>query len=390
MSEATRSELHESFKSIELAEMDQFGPIELVLTFGEPQAEYAAIHKACGLMHAPFRGVVDVSGPDRHAFLGNLLTNKTWDAQAKRGLDAGSVTRSFFLNLKGRITAELTLLETGEKTRVICDARQASELARTWELYRFAEKARIIDATPATEQLSLLGRGAMDLLQKLAGIEEIVGVKEATILGVSVVAWRDDVACSPGVHLLVPREHARPLWGNMLEQFGSADTLGRRLLRPVGWAAFNACRIEAGTVVAGIDYELAPMSTPGRKQGAQDAPHPTPAAGLLPAEHPYVDRFVDFNKGCYLGQEVVARMHSRGQVARKIVRFRMDEEALPVAGAPVLDESGGAVGIVTSSTESPVQSNVCIGLALVKKPWYEPGRVVSIPAEGSIRPARVC
>jgi aminomethyltransferase len=340
-------------------------------------------------MHAPFRGVVELTGPDRHAFLGNLLTNKTWDAQAKQGLDAGSVTRSFFLNLKGRIAAELTLVETGDRTLVVGDARQSAELARTWELYRFAEKTRIADVTAQHELLILLGPGAIELMQRLAGVEILAGARTASILGTPVVLWREDLTGSPGVHLLLPRDRARGLWEQMLAQFGLADTLGRRSLRAVGWAAFNACRIEAGTVIAGIDYDLAPMAMPGRKKDVQDAPSAPPASGLLPAEHPDLDRFVDFNKGCYLGQEVVARMHSRGQVARKIARFRMEEDALPVAGAPVLDEAGNAVGIVTSSTESPVQSNACIGLALVKKPWFEAGRVVSIPAEGTIRTARV-
>jgi glycine cleavage system aminomethyltransferase T len=94
-------------------------------------------------------------------------------------------------------------------------------------------------------------------------------------------------------------------------------------------------------------------------------------------------------KGCYLGQEVVARMHARRVVARQIVGFRMDADALPMAGTPVLDEQNNTVGVVTSSTVSPILSNACIGLALVRKPWFEVGKTVRIPAEGDIRAATV-
>jgi folate-binding Fe-S cluster repair protein YgfZ len=94
---------------------------------------------------------------------------------------------------------------------------------------------------------------------------------------------------------------------------------------------------------------------------------------------------VSVTKGCYLGQEIVARMHARGQVARKIVGIRMETDALPIAGEQVFDEQSNPVGVITSSTVSPVLSNVAICLALVKKPHFELGAKLKVPAEGELR-----
>ena len=82
-------------------------------------------------------------------------------------------------------------------------------------------------------------------------------------------------------------------------------------------------------------------------------------------------------------------MHARGQVARQIVGFKMDEDALPIAGAQIFDEQSNVIGAVTSSTISPVLSSAAIGLALVKRTHAEAGKVLHIPAEGSIRTGQV-
>src|SRR5882724_6823655 len=83
------------------AEFQAYSQVQIVSTFGEPQAEYAAIRKSAALLDEPQRGILEVSGKDRFAFLNNLLTNKTWDKETKTGLAAGSGVYAFFLNTKG-------------------------------------------------------------------------------------------------------------------------------------------------------------------------------------------------------------------------------------------------------------------------------------------------
>jgi folate-binding protein YgfZ len=142
-------------------------------------------------------------------------------------------------------------------------------------------------------------------------------------------------------------------------------------LRPIGWAAFNACRIESGRPIFGIDFD----------------------DSILPAETGQLARAVSFTKGCYPGQEVVARMHARQQVARQIVGLKMESDALPIAGAQIFDDNGGtggnAVGGVTSSTISPILSNAALCIGLVKKPFFAVGTKSTIPAEGAMHKATV-
>ena len=100
---------------------------------------------------------------------------------------------------------------------------------------------------------------------------------------------------------IVPIAEARKVWTSLIA----------RPVRPIGWAAFNATRIEAGRPMFGIDFDESVL------------PHET---------GPLLNRAVSFTKGCYPGQEIVARMQARGGTARNIVGIRMGDDALPIAG----------------------------------------------------------
>jgi folate-binding protein YgfZ len=171
--------------------------------------------------------------------------------------------------------------------------------------------------------------------------------------------------------------------------FAQQGQEGKRTLRAIGWAAFNATRIEAGRPLFGIDFDGAPpasaMPAKQQRQGGESA---DASAGMLPAETGLMHRAVSLNK-CYIGQEIVARMHARGQVARQIVGLRMEDDALPIAGAQVFDEAANLAGMVTSSTISPVLSNAAICLGHVKRPLFATGTRLRIPAEGEMRHAVV-
>src|SRR5881398_2564837 len=77
------------------AEFQAYAQVQIVSTFGEPQAEYAAIRKAAALIDQPQRGILELTGKDRLEFLNNLLTNQTWDKSAKQGLAAGRGVYAF-------------------------------------------------------------------------------------------------------------------------------------------------------------------------------------------------------------------------------------------------------------------------------------------------------
>ncbi len=339
------------------AEFQPYGEIEIVSTFGEVPAEYAAIRKGCGMMDLPQRGIIEVTGKDRLTFLNNLISNQVFDKQTKTGLAAGQGVYAFLLDAKsGRIVSDLNVIERGERTLIALDRRKVQPVIAALDKYRFAEQVKFADRSDGLHQIVLHGpRSGLPAMEPNQS-------QEIDLFDVDTIVRRDDIAGSPGQHLIIPADQARKVWMSLI-----ARTEPR--VRPIGWAAFNVARIEAGRPLFGIDFD----------------------ESLLPHETgPLLNRAVSFTKGCYPGQEIVARMHARQQVARKIVGLRIDDDdALPIAGAKIYDDQQNEIGGITSSTISPVLSNAAVCLGIIKRPHFNVGTVVRVPAEGKVRTAKV-
>ncbi|MGD0389242.1 MAG: glycine cleavage T C-terminal barrel domain-containing protein [Tepidisphaeraceae bacterium] len=347
------------------AEFQPYGDVEIVCTFGEPQAEYAAIRKGCAMMDLPQRGILRATGSDRINFLNRLLSNQLAMKDGKNPLTAGRGVYSFLLNDKGRIVADVNVLERGDCTLLETDARNVARVKEMLEKHVFSEKVAFSSLIGTSHQVALHGPGAGEVLRRLGGNGDGLGPLNSTVArldAAEAVIWRDDPCGVGGYFLIVPTELAGKLWMGILSAFGSGEP-GKRQVRPAGWAVFNTARIEAGRPLFGIDFD----------------------DSVLPAETGQLDRAVSFTKGCYLGQEIVARMHARDQVARQIVGIRMQEDALPIAGAPVIDNEKNQIGGITSSTISPILSNASICLGLVKSPFAAVGTQLQIATEGAFR-----
>ena len=365
------------------AEFQSYGPLEIVSTFGEPPAEYAAVHKSCGLMDLPQRGILELTGKDRLDFLNRLLTQQLTDRQTKKGLVAGQGVYSFWLNTKGRIQANLNILERGDRTWLEMDRRLIESTRAALEKYLFTEQVKFSPGDSGWHELALHGPQAATVLAAASGSDvtaltamQPMESKSLSVLGVEAVVWRDDTVGAPGYGIILPTVKAADVWQGLITQYGPIprDDTGatlqpyqRRPMRPVGWAAFNAARIEAGRPLFGIDFDDT----------------------VLPAETGLLERAVSLTKGCYLGQEIVARMHARQQVARKIVGIRMKDDALPLAGTHIYDDQQNEIGGITSSTISPLLAGHAICLGIVKKPFFDLGTTLVIPAEGAMRPGTV-
>ncbi|HEX8915164.1 MAG TPA: hypothetical protein VF796_22625, partial [Humisphaera sp.] len=322
------------------AELQNYEAIEVVATFGEPQAEYAALHKACGLMDLAHRGVLELTGKDRLPFLNNLVTNEVWSKQTKSGLAAGQGAAAMLLLANGKPVSVFNVIERGDRTLLEMDARVVDPTRKALDRYLFADQVTMADRVGDLHELALLGPGASAVLDAAVGshVAELppLGSAQVSLYGVDdVVVWRDDVTGSPGLHLLVPTDRVGHVWSQLVANLGGLVAHAKRPLRPVGWAAFNTCRVEAGRPLFGIDFD----------------------ASVLPGEldADTFGRHVNVAKGCYVGQEIVARMYARKQSARLLVGLRMPDEALPMAGSAVYDDAGNQVGGITSSTISPVQ-----------------------------------
>jgi folate-binding protein YgfZ len=352
------------------AEFQRYANVEIVCTFGEPQAEYSAIHKGCALMDLPQRGILEVSGKDRQDLLNRLLTNQIVDKETKQGLLAGQGCYAFLLNNKGRIIADMNVLELGDRTLLETELRLVPVLEAEIGRYIFSEKVRLTSRIGELHQIALQGPRALGILREMSeGFGELtaMGSVATRLLDTDVIVWRDDPAGVPGYFLILPIHRTNEVWLKLIERFGTNDPqavqTSKRKVWPSGWAAFNAARVEAGRAMFGIDFD----------------------STVLPAETGELERAVSFTKGCYVGQEIVARMHARGQSPRLMVGIKMELDALPIAGAAVFDMEHNRIGQITSSTISPILSNAAICLAMVKKQFAAVGTELLVGAEGAIR-----
>lgn len=361
--------------------------VAVVETYGEVALEYAAIRRGGGLIDLPARAVVEITGADRVEFLNRMLTAPLAGIEPMRAL------RSFWLNRKGRIDADLRLIELGDRMLVDVDCHAAERLVSTLTDFVFTEDIEIRDRSKEFHRLALHGPTGPALLEACS---ELVEGRTPTqlepgegcllrVAGHRVVVERDDLTGTCGLHLTLPIDSVEEVFETLVrtghtehgaaraEKERAGEEAGGFRLRPIGWAAFNVARIEAGTPVYYIDF------------GPDSLPHETGVA----------DDRVSFTKGCYLGQEVVARMHSRGGLKQRLVALRFpsvgaippgDPGPQPETGCAVLpadaDDGAKPVGAVTSSTISPMLGGELIALAMVRSAHTEPGTKLMVQAIG--------
>jgi folate-binding protein YgfZ len=384
-------------------------PIDLVATYGPLEMEYAAIRRHCGLLDLPSRGLIEVTGPDRVDFLNRMLTQEL--RPGKNDLPAWSLARSFWLGRTGRVDADLRVCVLPERVLLEVDALAAPRAAVSLASFVVMEDCAVKDVSAQHHCLALHGPTALALLARAftpsggapraESLPETGGVTEGKLAGAAVVVLREDEAGVPGFLVIASAAAALDIARSLIAEGHDAShathseggfslpmlEAGRRAggdirLSPVGWLAFNIARVEAGTPLFNIDI------------GTEN----------LPAETGLLESRVSFTKGCYLGQEVVARMHARKQVKQRLVAVAFEAlqsasaagdaaspeghvpyALLPEQGATLLageGESAAPVGRITSSTLSPRRAMAPIALAQVRSAHASPGTVLATLVEG--------
>lgn len=355
---------------------------QVVETFGELEGEYAALRKGCILLDLPQRGNLRITGKDRLDFLNRMVT------QELKGLRPLQARRAFWLNRKGRIDADLRLIELPEEMFIDVDVLAAAPAAASLAEFVFSEQVEIRDESDAMHRLALHGPTAIDLLaaasEPMAGppLSELQQDQAAVVrvAGRRVIVDRWDWTGEPGLELLMQMGDVNAVYEQLLERGLNGNGPGNPSayrMRPAGWHAANIARIEAGTPLYNIDF----------------------GPDSLPAETGVLNDRVSFTKGCYLGQEVVARMHSLGHPKQVLTAIRLSpteeqrasgSECQPDAGAPIIRETNPSpVGAVTSSTRSPMLGDEIIAFAAVRWGAHEPGTLLSVRTIAGDIPAAV-
>jgi len=255
-------------------------------------------------------------------------------------LAPGDGAHGLLLTPQGRIVSEVHVLHRGEQLWLETEASAIALLIARLEKYVIADDVALADATPEWARLALEGEGAPETFAAAGGAspERAHGVASARLAGAEVVAARYGFTGAPALQLFVPRASENAVSAALL-------AAGARL---ESTEALEVRRIEAGTPWLGKELD----------------------ESVLPAEARLDGLAVAVDKGCYTGQEVVARMRSRGRHSHLLVGLRFADGALPAARSALLGERG-EVGSVTSAVRSPRFG--AIGLGFVQAPLAEPG-----------------
>jgi len=345
-----------------------YGPPELqtpiVETFGQLDMEYAALRKAAVVFDEPHMATLKITGSERHAFLNNMLTAKVDDLKPNQSLF------SFWLNRQGRIDADLRLIETANATLVKLDRHLVDSTTKTLSDFIFAEDLEIsIDNSNCW--LSIHGPTAFELLN-IDPIEEHTNTT-IKINNTEVTVDRFDLTGEIGLYLAVPADQLESIYNHLIDPTKDSQA------KPTGWLAINTARIEAGHPLYNIDF----------------------GPDSVPAETGIMESRVNLTKGCYLGQEVVARMHARNIRKQSIVALRLDDQRITTESQSILQPLTGShinlpdqqgqtpVGAITSSTISPMLGAIPICFAMVKDAQTTPATKLAVWAEGKFADCQV-
>ncbi len=312
-------------------------------------ARAARVRSKAGWFALPERGLVQVRGADRVRWTTGMVSN---DVARLAAGHARSGCHALLLTAQGRIVADLHVLARAGELWLELARDALPDVFSRLERYVIADDVALSDVSPGWRRFALEGPRAPDLLARAAGAPVLLARhsgEEVSIAGSRVVACAWGWSGEAAYQLFVPAAASDAV----VRAFAAAARDGE--LEIGDPAVLEVLRIEAGTPQQGAEL-------------GQD---------VLPAETGLVGSAVSLTKGCYTGQEIVARMESRGSASHRLVGLRFDasDACLPPRGAPVLAD-GQAVGSVTSACHSALAGAIALGY--VRRAHAEPGSEVAI------------
>lgn len=342
-------ELHHELR----AEFGVQDDMEIVLSYGDPRAEYEALTCSAGVWDLSFRGRICLTGADRVRLLNGQVTNDVKKLQPGEGCYAALVTA------KGKIQADLHVHALSEELLLDFEPGLTPALLKRFDHYIVADDVQVVDVAPYYGLISIQGPLAATVVGALGLEIELPGPRgssvKATIPDVGdLYVVRNPRLGSDGVDLYVPTDGL----GMVFDKAVTATRASGG--RPVGWNAAEVVRMEAGIPRFGTDMDETNLA---------------PEAGLETSA-------ISYSKGCYIGQEVIARIRTYGQVAKALrgLWLPIDLPALPTKGDKLVLDSK-EVGYITSATASPRwKQNIALGY--VRKECNKPGTQLLLRTQG--------
>jgi folate-binding protein YgfZ len=310
--------------------------------------EYRALREGCGLADRSWLGRLEILGADRHRFLNAYVTCDVKD------LAPGDGAYGFVTTHQGRILSDLVVLAHADRLWLLLPPGQEEAVGKHLRKYILADRVEI---RPLEDMLpvSLIGPRAAEALAG-AGLPPPGDWRHARsrVHGTEVTLQRSGRLGAEAYTLWVSASVAGPLVEELLESLR---------VRPVGFTALEVLRAEAGLARFGRDF------------GAENFPQETGAE----------EAAVSYTKGCYLGQEVVARIHYRGGVQKSLRGLVFDGPA-PAPGTALLAD-GREAGVATTVVDSIALGRL-IGLAILHRRGAEAGTRLEIGGGGGMAEVR--
>jgi aminomethyltransferase len=319
-------------------------------SYGDALLEYAAVREGgCGVLDLSSRGRILVSGTEAIQFLNGLITNDM------KTLAEHSWMPAAFPNVQGRLIASVRVVRLQDEgtDRNVCptflldtEAATHASVLKNIERFTLAGDFHVTDVTSKTALISVQGSKATDVVRLVLG-DSAVAIEANEVRAIDdVTVMRASRTGEIGFDLIVNTENSSALW----------DAVQDAGAHPLGYEALEILRIEAGVPRYGIDMDETNVVT---------------ETGL--------DEAVSYTKGCYVGQEIIARIKYRGHVAKKLTGLLFEGGAKADAGAVIKSTDGKDIGRTTSITYSP-HLRRAIALCYLKYGYLASGTSVRVNA----------
>jgi folate-binding protein YgfZ len=314
--------------------------------FSDPQEEFTALLNGCGVYDLGYRARISLKGEDRVRWMNGMVTNNIRDLAAGHGVYA------FLLNPQGRILGDMTAYNMGETIEVETDRSEIEKIIATFDHFIIMDDVEVTDISGGWTKLGVAGPRARAVLNAVG-----IGVPELQPLQAHVAQCICDCEClqCTAIRGEDTEQESYEIWLDPKDVYKTWQALIAAGATPAGSEALEMRRIVAGVPLYGADIR------------ERDLPQETEQM-----------RALNFNKGCYVGQEIVERIRSRGNVHRKFTGFLIEGGAQ--VGAKLISddkEVGEITSVAVVRTSSGEQT---VALGYIRREVGVPGRNVTIGA----------
>jgi folate-binding protein YgfZ len=331
--------------------------MEAVAHYGDAAAEHRAIHESAAILDLSFRSRICLTGADRVRFLHGQVTNNV------QGLQTGTGCYAALVTAKGKLQSDLNIYALQNELLLDFEPGLTKTVSERLEKYIIADDVEIVDVATAYGLLSVQGPKSEAVIRSL-GLELAIPAKPFTFMSINdpnlgeIYLMNQPRAGGIGFDLFVPTPALGAVADKLIaaakQQGGSA----------AGWTALEQARIEAGIPRYGADMDETNLASEAIEQ-----------------------RAISYSKGCYIGQEVISRIRTYGQVAKALRGLRLDDslKTLPAKGDKLFHD-GKEVGYITSAVGSAkLKGN--FALAYVRKEANQVGSQLTLHTPAGESPA---